>query len=58
MIIVNTMIKVVFPSSSDPLSSSISNYDEHNDMVSKSFTCVFIVLYCMYGMSIIKYVGY
>ena len=56
MIIVNTVIKVVFPSSSDSLSSSISDYDEHNDMVSKPFMGIF--MYCMYGMSIIKYVDY
>ena len=39
MIIVNTMIKVVFPS------SSISDYDEHSDIFSKPFISVFIV--CM-----------
>ena len=50
MIIVNTMIKVVFPSSSDSLSSSISDYDENSDMISKPFMSVFIV--CMYGMFI------
>ena len=52
MIIVNTMIKVVFPSSSNSLSSSISDYDKHSDMISKPFMSIFIV--CMCGMSIIK----
>ena len=34
MIIVNTMIKVVFPPSSDSVFSAISDYDKHTDMVS------------------------
>ena len=46
MIIVNTMIKVVFPSSSDSLSSSISDYDEKRELVSKPFSyeCMCTVL--------------
>ena len=46
MIIVNTMIKVVFPSSSDSLSSSISDYDEKRELVSKPFS--YECMYCTY----------
>ena len=50
MIIVNTMIKVVFPSSSDSLSSSISDYDEKSELISKPFS--YECMHCTSGMSI------